>query len=87
MLGTVTEWNGKADASFVFRCSDLTGLEAEAVVSIFQDVATADEAIYQSVLILASPRTVAHSLKVRLGVMMTLVPCVAFDDAVTSLRG
>jgi hypothetical protein len=35
LLGTVTEWNGKADASFVFRCSDLTGLEAEAVVSIF----------------------------------------------------
>lgn len=79
------EWQGRC---LLYFCrSGLTCLEAEAADSVFQDVVTADQAVQQSVFIFASPKTVAHSLKVRFVVMMTLVPCVAFDDAVTSMRG
>ena len=37
------------------------------------DVASVGQAIEQAVVILASPKTVAHSLKLRLVVMTTLV--------------
>ena len=47
--------------------------EAEAVVSGFEDVAAVGKTIEQRGRHLGSPNTVAHSPKLRLVVMMTLV--------------
>lgn len=50
-----------------------TVFEAEAVVSGSEDLAMVRDAVSNAVVILASPKTLAHSLKLRLVVMMTLV--------------
>lgn len=62
---------GQGRTSFLLfaGCGGSTRLESEAVVSGFKDVT----AVGQAVVILASPKTVAHSAKLRLVVMTTLV--------------
>ncbi len=49
------------------------GFQAEAVVPCFQNMATMVKRSSKASVVLASPKTVAHSLKLRLVVMMTLV--------------
>jgi protein ImuB len=73
-------WKRDAELAAVrdyFQVEDENGerywLEAEAVVSGFQDVAVVRQPVEQAVVILASPKTPAHSEKLRLVVMATLV--------------
>ena len=54
-------------------CGGCAGLEAEAVVSSFEDVAVVGEAIEQSRRHLGVAEHPAHSLKLRFVVMTTLV--------------
>jgi hypothetical protein len=51
----------------------VAGLKAEAVIAGFEDVAVMVRRSSKAVVILASPNMVAHSLKLRLVVIATLV--------------